>query len=286
MNKILITGGNGFAASYLKDLFSKDEVFLTDLKGEGIIPCDITNAKEVQKLIEKIKPDQIYHLAAIASPRIEHQDLVEKVNVGGTKNLLTAVRKSCPNAKILLVSSGYVYGDCKTPAKETDRINPLGAYAESKSKMEKLAQLEFADLDFYIARAFTHSGKGQSLGFFFPDVAKKISDAKATSNPVIEVFNPNTIRDFSHVKDIVRGYKAILEKGKVREAYNVCSGKAYKVMDIFEKMVKAAHLKDYQLKKIEHGIVLDLLGDDSKIKTLGYSPKYTVEDIIRDFSDS
>jgi GDP-4-dehydro-6-deoxy-D-mannose reductase len=217
MKRILITGANGFVAKYLKDLFKEDEVFLTDISGDEVIKCDITNKNDVYALINKTNPDEIYHLAAIASPRNEDRELVMKVNVTGSLNLLEAIREFCPKSKILLVSSGYVYGDCDKAADETALTNPQGIYAESKLEMEKEALEKFPSLHLLIARSFTHSGKGQQKGFFFPDISEKIKLAKQSENPEIEVFNPHNKRDFSHVKDIVRAYKLIVEKGKKGE---------------------------------------------------------------------
>jgi len=284
MKRILITGANGFVAKYLKDLFKKDEVFLTDISGANVMKCDITSPEQVRDLIKKTKPDEIYHLAAIASPRAEDAGLVSNVNVGGTLNILKAVKKIKPEAKILLVSSGYVYGNCKKPAKETDLANPEGIYAQSKLDMEREALASFADLNIYIARAFTHSGKNQSLGFFFPDMAQKIANAKKIKKPQIEVYNPQTKRDFTHVKDVVAGYKLILEKGSVGEIYNVCSGKSYNILEVFEEMAKQAKLKDYSVKKVKHGVVLDLLGDNSKITKIGFRTQHSINEIIEEFT--
>ena len=284
MKKILITGGGGFVASYLKDIFKSEKVFLTDIAGKGVEKCDITDKKSVFRLVEKISPDEIYHLAAISMPRVEDKKLVERVNVQGTLNLLEAVRKFSPQAKVLLVSTGYVYGNCKRPATEKDRPRPIGIYAQSKLEMEKQALKKFPDLNIYIARPFTHSGKNQGLGFFFPDTAKKIAEGKKQSNPEIEVYNPQTKRDFSHVEDIVSAYKMIMDKGTPKEIYNICSGKSYNILKIFEDMTKRANLKKYTVKRIKHGVVLDLMGNNSKIKNLGWKPEYDIDKIIDDFS--
>lgn len=284
MKRILITGANGFVAKYLKDLFKEDEVFLTDISGDDVIKCDITDKNDVYALINKTNPDEIYHLAAIASPRNEDRELVMKVNVTGTLNLLEAVREFCPKSKILLVSSGYVYGDCNKPADENAPTKPKGIYAESKLEMEKQTLEKFPNLNFVIARSFTHSGKNQQKGFFFPDIAAKIKLAKESGSNEIEVLNPDNKRDFTHVKDVVRAYKLIVEKGKRGEIYNICSGEANEVVAIFEKMAKASGMENYKIKGVQHGIVLDLVGNCDKLKKLGFKHKYSIDDIIKDFS--
>lgn len=283
MKKVLITGANGFVASYLKQLFRPDKVFLSDISGKGLIQCDISDKKSALDLIEKTHPDEIYHLAAISSPQVKDKVLIESVNVSGTLNLLEGVRKYAPHTKILLVSSGYVYGNCKKPAKEGDLPRPNGLYAKSKLEMERQALKKFPELNIYITRPFTHSGKGQPLGFFFPDMARKIAKAKKQINPEIEVFNPQTKRDFTHVEDVVRAYKLIVEKGTKGEIYNICQGKSYKIIALVKKMVVRSGLENYKIKQIKHGIVLDLLGDNSKIKKLGWKSKFNIDNIIDDF---
>lgn len=278
--KILISGANGFVGRYLKESLAKDEIYPVDLTGKGILSCDITDKNAVAKLIGQKLPDQIYHLAAIASPRVKDRELVNSVNVQGTLNILEAVRKFCPKTKVLLVSSGYVYGNCLKPATESSATKPIGVYAESKLEMERQALKKFPDLCIYIARPFTHSGKGQGLGFFFPDMAQKISVAKKETAPVIEVYNPETKRDFSHVKDVVLGYKLIINKGNPGETYNICSGKTYKIIDVVEKMIKRAGISSHTIRTVKHGIILDLAGNCSKIKKLGFKPKFNIDELI------
>lgn len=283
--QILITGASGFVGQYLaNELKETGTLFLTDVKkSRGIIPLDITRSSEVGKIIKKFKPDEIYHLAAISSPQVKDKALVEKVNVTGTLNILQGVRKFAPQAKVLLVSSGYVYGNCKKPATEKTPPRPNGLYAKSKLKMEREALKKFPDLNIYIARPFTHSGKGQPLGLFFPDMARKIAIARGQRDPEVEVYNPQTKRDFTHVKDVVRAYKIIIKKGVRGEIYNICLGKSYEILDLVKKMAKRSGLLSYKIKKIKHGIVLDLMGDNAKIKKLGWRAKFDVEKIIDDF---
>ena len=283
MKKVLITGANGFVGSYLKQQFKDRKVFLTDIEGNGLIKCDLSSRESALNLIEKVRPDEVYHLAAISSPQITDRSLVEKVNVTGTVNLLEAVRKFSPSAKVLLVSSGYVYGNRRTPATEKSRPRPVGLYAESKLRMEKEAFDNFPDLKIIIARPFTHSGKGQPLGLFFPDMAFKITEAKKQANPEIVVYNPQTRRDFTHVSDVVEAYKLIIKKGVVGEIYNICLGSSYTIRELVKRMARRSELETYKIKEIKHGIVLDLMGNNSKIKKLGWNPKYNINQIIDDF---
>ena len=281
MSKILITGGAGFVAPYLKKTLGSQEVTLTDLVGRGIIECDLTDPAQANSLIRKVRPDEVYHLAAISSPKNEDRAKVMKINVGGTLNLLRAIKKFSPQAKVLLVSTGYVYGNCQKAA-ESDRPNAREPYAQSKLKMEQEALGKFPELKIYIARAFNHSGSGQQLGFFFPDLAKKINEAKKSGSKTIEVINPDSARDFMHVKDTVAAYKLILAKGRAGEIYNVATGKKYKIIDLVARMLKAADLKNTKISRKEKKGVMSLVGSNERLKRLGFKPKHSIDDVISD----
>jgi len=284
MATILITGGNGFVAGYLKKICTRDKVILADKKRDkGIVALDITQLPQVESLIKKYQPDEIYHLAAISTQKFKDKKTIEKVNVQGSLNVLRACQKYSPQAKILLVSTGYVYGNCKKPAKETKKPNPKGLYAQSKLKMEQEALKKFPDLKIYISRSFNHSGAGQPLGFFFPDLAKKVLDYKNKKTSELEIFNGEEKRDFLHVKDVVRAYRLILKRGKPRQVYNVASGKAYKIEDITAQMIKKAGLKNPKIiKKQRPSDVKILVGDNSKLKSLLWKPKFQISKIISD----
>jgi len=285
MATILITGGGGFVAGHLKKEFTgADKVILADKKrGREVVALDITQPTQVERFIKKYRPDEIYHLAAISTQKFKDKKTIEKVNVQGSLNLLKAVRKYSPETKILLVSTGYVYGNCRKPAKETKKTNPQGPYAQSKLKMEREALKKFPKLKIYIVRSFNHSGAGQALGFFFPDLAKRISDYKKGKIAELEIFNGEEKRDFLHVKDVVRAYRVILKLGKPRQIYNVASGKAYKIKDITGQMIKKARLKKPRMvRKEKLSDVKVLVGHNSKLKALGWKPRYQVSKIISD----
>lgn len=281
MKKILVTGASGFVGKYLKNELDGD-IVATDYIGPNVVKCDITDPKAVDQLIKNVLPDEVYHLAGISSPREKDDELIISVNVCGTKNLLESIKRFSPKSKILLISSGYVYGSTSAPANEKTPAHPNGAYAKSKLAMEALVR-DFPGLHIVIARPFTHSGKGQGKGFFFPDVAEKIIKAKQDPNFEIELYNPETKRDFLHVKDVVKAYKLLMEHGKSGEIYNICSSKRYIIKDMFEEMCQMAGLKKKITKEIQHGIVVDLIGDNRKIMALGWKPKLSIDDIIRDF---
>lgn len=284
MKTILVTGGSGFVAGYLKDVLAPDNVVLADKnKSSHIREIDITDKSQVDDLISDLRPDEIYHLAALPYTWSKDMDAIFKVNVEGTLNILRAVQEFSPKSKILLVSTAYVYGNSNKLIHESDSTNPAGFYGESKLEMEKRALSEFPDLNIYIARSFNHSGSGQKAGFFFPDQNKKISEFKKGNLAEIEVVNPDSIRDFLDVCDVVRAYKLILEKGKPREIYNVCSGKGEKIGELVEKLIIKSNIKNPKIKISVNPSIKKLVGSNEKLKSLGFKPRYSIDDIVEQF---
>ncbi len=285
--RILITGGGGFVARYLADKLKEQDVLLSDAKEDRdrkVVELDITKSGKVEALIKKFHPEQVYHLAAITNPRFASAETIHEVNVKGSENLLLSCRKHAPHARILLVSSGYVYGECKEPAEENSPTHPIGPYAKSKIEMETLALKKFSDLDFVIARPFNHSGRGQQLGLVLPDLANQIKRFKQKEISQIHTFNLNDSRDFLHVKDVVRGYIILMDKGKSREIYNISSGKSVKIKEILRAMIEKSGLKNAKINEREKiGGLSKLVGSSRKIIRLGWEPKYSLDKIISDF---
>ncbi|MCX6809677.1 MAG: GDP-mannose 4,6-dehydratase [Candidatus Berkelbacteria bacterium] len=285
--KILITGGSGFVAKYLAQELKGADVLLADIREDTkkkVIGLDITKLSAVESLLKKFKPDQIYHLAAISSPRIAGEAKIREVNIGGTENLLKAARKYAPGVRILLVSTGYVYGECLKPASEGQKLNPIGPYAKSKAEMEKLALKNYKDLDIVVVRPFNHSGQGQQLGFVLPDLAKQIKLFKQKRISKIHSLNLDNARDLLHVKDVVRGYKLLMQKGKKHEIYNISSGKAVEIRKVLQALIQKSSLKNVKIfEQKQAGGLAKSVGSNAKIKRLGWKPKHSLDDVISEF---
>jgi GDP-4-dehydro-6-deoxy-D-mannose reductase len=282
---ILVTGAGGFVGKHLvRELKGSGELILTDAKkSRGIISLDITKAGMVDKAINKYRPDEIYHLAAIATQNYPDKKAFKKVNVAGTLNILKACKKHTLEAKILLVSTGYVYGQCNRPATEKTSPNPIGEYAISKIEMEQLAGQKFPDLNIYIARPFNHAGSGQPLGMLFPDLAQRARDYKTGKIKDFTIYNPSDKRDFLHVKDVCRAYKTILKSGKPWEVYNICSGRAYTMRELAQAMIKAAKIKKPKIVTSSRPTHVTILaGTNRKIKSLGWRARLSIETIAQD----
>lgn len=203
-----------------------------------LVACDLNGAKgeDIRRLIASTPPDHVYHFAAISSGAAADREAVFSVNVLGTQRLMAALTTEAPLARCLFASSGYVYGSCdaRQPAREEDPLHPLGMYAESKREGERYAR----DAGALVARAFNHTGPGQSDAFVVPTFAKQIAQIeRGCQEPQIKVGNLEAQRDFLDVRDVVRAYQMLLRAGQPAETYNVCRGEPYALQTVLSDLL-------------------------------------------------
>ncbi len=290
MKKALITGISGFVGPYLKRELEKNgyEVFGIDRTGgTNVFKCDLLDRKNVDDVIEKVKPDFIFHLAGFSSVKDswDKPDLCRKINVEGTKNLLDAIAKFNLKPRILIVTSAEVYGrPKKLPLTERSPLSPESPYAKSRVEQEKLLQ-NYKNLNWVVARSFNHTGPGQPAKFVIPEFAKQLAEIKkGLQKPVIKVGNLEAKRDFSDVRDVVRAYRLLLEKGRKHEIYNVCSGKSYKVEEMLNMMIENVGIdvkvvidKD-KFRPVDIG---ELRGDCGKLEGIGHTRNFKLDMTIK-----
>ena len=299
--KALITGVDGFVGKYLSEylLKQKYEVYGTTIsekyKNEKIkiYKMNLLDEKEVNKVIKMIKPDKIFHLAGQSAVGLswEKPVLTVNINVNGTLNLLEAVRNYSKDSKILIVGSSDQYGPIKPeecPIKESKIQNPQSPYGVSKKAQEEMCKLYVNDYhtNIIMVRAFNHIGAGQSTNFVVADFASKIAQIEKGSEPVLKVGNLESFRDFTDVRDIVRGYSLLLEKGKIGEIYNIGSGKEVKVSEILKKLVSMSK-KEIKIEidpnKFRPVDVPLVVCDNSKIKKdTGWETEFLINDTLEE----
>ncbi|MCH9032483.1 MAG: SDR family NAD(P)-dependent oxidoreductase, partial [candidate division Zixibacteria bacterium] len=245
---ILVTGGAGFAGSHLLELLleegykpfasvNSDESIenISHLKKSiEIIRCDVRNKKQVEKMISKVGPVWVFHLAAISSvgDSFDNDRLTYEVNFTGTLNLLESLRNSAMLQKFISIGSPDCYGIFSPHAKllkEDQPLNPISPYGISKVAAENIARLNFRQQGFpaVFVRPFNHTGPRQADRFVIPSFCKQIAEIEnGLRKPVLMVGDLSARRDLSDVRDIVSGYLLAAQKGQPGEIYHLSSGRA------------------------------------------------------------
>lgn len=306
--KILITGATGFAGSHLVEYLIKHGgvvygTYLVDknlkeldfLKNRvNFLKLDLLDRKATENLIFKIKPDEIYHLAALTSPAKSFTDPKETLvnNILAEINLLEAVKDLGLKSKILIVGSADEYGIVakeNIPIDESTPLNPTNPYSVSKIAQDFLGLQYFNSykLNIYRARPFNHIGPRQQERFVVPSLCQQIAlIEKGKQEKIIKVGNLTTIRDFTDVRDIVKAYSLLLQKGKPGEVYNIGSGKGYEIKKVLNLLLSFTKVKikievdPLLLRPVENPIII---ADSSLFrKTTGWEPRIPLEKTLQD----
>lgn len=255
--KALIIGAAGFVGGYLiRELSAADwEVHATCLPNEKIseecpsYPLDIMKKEDISALLDEITPDIVYHLAAQSSVSVSWKkpQLTAEINVIGTINVLEALREAKKqDIRTVLIGSGEEYGYIRQgacPLSESEPLNPGNIYAATKACQGMLGEIyaRAYKMDIIMVRAFNHSGPKQSNIFVISDFCRQIAEIeKGMKEPVISVGNLSAKRDFTDVRDVVRAYRLLGEKGKSGTVYNVGRGRAVEIQFILDTALSFA----------------------------------------------
>lgn len=304
--KALITGIDGFVGGYLLEYLLKQDIdvwgtTLEDSKKSEekfsqaqVRQMDITNKDQVKAVLEKCKPDYIFHLAAQSSAAISWKKtkLTMEVNINGTINLLDSVRELNIKPRILLIGSSEEYGYVKPkdiPVNENQTLEPGNPYAVSKIAQSMIGKVyaRAYNMDIVMVRAFNHIGPGQSPTFVASDFAKRIAEIeKGLLEPTLLVGNLEAERDFTDVRDIVKAYYELATKGNSEELYNVGSGNSYKIKKILDVLLSLTNSEikvENDPNRMRPSDVPIVKCDDSKLKNLiGWAPKYSIQQTLED----
>ena len=235
--QILVTGAGGFAGPHL----------LTELEGEGVpLEADVTDASALIAAVAAAAPKAVIHLAALSSvaESWEATGKVWQVNVLGTVNLLEAVGRVAPNARVLVASTGEVYGRAATtPTPETEPVAPISPYAASKAAAElACAQAAQKGLDVVVARAFQHEGPGRDERFAIGSWAAQIARAEEAGGGTVRVGDLSSKRDLTDVRDVCRAYELLVDASVPAGTYNVASGRSVEMRAALEFLVGLAEV--------------------------------------------
>lgn len=295
--KILVTGADGFVGSRLVPrLLDQGHEVIAAVRPPGTPGPVDSRARKVDlelnqpasvRAIAGTRPEAVVHLAAISSGSEARRDpgLAWEVNTVGTARLADALVDG--NPLFLLISTAEVYGaGPSVPRTETDPAAPCSPYAASKLAAE-IAALEIyrrAGLRVVVARAFAHTGAGQDQRFVVPAFAARLRLAKKVSAPAVRVGNLTHVREFLHVDDVVNAYVLLLSRGRPGEIYNVASGRAVTLEELFYLLCdlvghRAVPEADPSLMRTAD--IPYLVGDAAKLRAAtGWAPRKTLEQTL------
>lgn len=312
--RVLITGITGFVGPHLAEhaLSQGAEVFgtLRWRSNRGavaplgsrvtLLECELRDPASVLRLIQRVRPDRIIHLAAQsfvpASMDAPHETFAS--NVDSTLNLLEAMRLVGGDIAFLNVGSSEEYGlvhPDEVPVTEENPLRPNSPYAVSKVAQDLLGY-QYAvsyQMRVFRTRAFNHVGPGQSDVFVLPTFARQIAEIEAGKREaVLHVGNLDARRDFTDVRDVVRAYWLVLERGAPGEVYNVCSGQAPTIREALEGLLALAKVRSISVRPDPHRMRPSdapiVCGDFRRLAAAtGWRPEIpftrTLEDILEDW---
>jgi GDP-4-dehydro-6-deoxy-D-mannose reductase len=241
--RVFVTGAGGFVGSRL----------VPRLQAEGYATrgsdreVDVTSQPAIEDALAEAKPDAIIHLAALSSVAQSANEPMAcfRTNFLGSLNLLAAVERCTPRARVLLVSSGDVYGTGPAdapPYVEGDPLLPRSPYARSKAAAEQLgARAAQRGMDVVRVRPFNHIGPGQTDRFVASSFAQQLCEmAAGKREPRMRVGNLESVRDFMHVDDVIDAYLRLLDPAVPAALYNISSGVGLAVGALLDQLIELA----------------------------------------------
>lgn len=263
----------------------------------NLVECDLMDAFSTHKLIGSVRPDRIFHLAAQShvpaswnAPATTIQD-----NVVGQVNLFEAIREAEIDPLVQIAGSseeyGMVYPD-EVPMKESNPLRPLSPYAVSKVAQEMLAYQYYQSyrIRSVVSRGFNHSGPRRGENFVDSSFARQIAlIEKGKQEAVISVGDLTSKRDFTDVRDMVRGYWLMLEKGKPGEVYNIGSGNTRPMQEVLDLLLSMSKVKvevRVDPARLRPSDVMILWADATKfMDATGWKPTIPYEQTLSDLLD-
>jgi GDP-4-dehydro-6-deoxy-D-mannose reductase len=307
--RVLITGITGFVGSHLAEwaLAQGAEVVgsvrwrsktehIEHLRDRlQLVNSDLRDLSSVRTLLEQARADYIVHLAAQSFVGASWETPMETLltNAVSQMNLFEAIRQLGTTARFLVIGSseeyGLVYPD-ELPIRETNPLRPLSPYAVSKVTQDLMGFQYWKSygLDIVRARAFNHDGPRRGDAFATSSFAKQLAEAEAgLREPFVEVGDLKPTRDFSDVRDIVRGYWALLERGVAGEVYNLCSGVDWSIERVLSFLIASSKLERVEIRhdpnRLRPSDVPALRGSADKIReAVGWTPRIPLEQTLVD----
>lgn len=307
--RILVTGASGFAGGHLTELLVSTRA--SDLAGlgrgtswpeelkhlQGQVPiesCDLTDRSAVEAVVRRCQPDQIFHLAgyAHAGQSFRESDAAWAGNLTATRRLYEAVERWGGRPRILSIGSGLVYGDpCEADHAHDEQcpLLPASPYAASKAAADLVGHqfARFPGLDIVRARPFNHLGPRQSPSYAVAHFARQIVQIeRGRQPPVLETGNLTPARDFLDVRDVVRAYRLLMERGRTGEVYNIASGVARPIQAVLEALLSFTPVRvevRAQGALLRASDIATVRGNSAKLRReTGWRPEVEFQQTLRD----
>lgn len=300
MQKILVTGAEGFTGSWMVKLLQERGIdvvggvwnrarkLTVERAGGKALVCDVTDAINVARVVASVQPQAIIHLAGLVGGQLAYEEplLAYQTTVTAWANILDAARRTAPRTRILLVSAADVYGSAHATGHaipETTPVTPDSTFGSLKLAAESIAATFHRDyhLDVLIARPFNFVGAGQPDDQFWGSVALA---AKRSGQGLIPAGLPGADARFDllHVADVVSAYQAILQNGKPNTIYNVCSGGLTSFGAVWSQLTGAtAPPGATQTPREFVGPIPNLCGDHSRLLGCGWKPAHSIESAVQ-----
>jgi GDP-4-dehydro-6-deoxy-D-mannose reductase len=288
VSRVLVTGARGFVGRYLVEHLEQSGADVTGWTREQV---DLLDRRAVARAIADLRPGIVYHCAGAAHVGQSFGNIADTLaaNVLGTHHVLGALRSAGVSARVLITGSSLVYRQSDRPLTEDDPTGPATPYALSKLAQEMLGRRGVIDdrQHVLLTRPFNHTGPRQAPTYAAPTFAQQIAlIEKGRIRPEIVVGNLDSSRDLHDVRDTVRAYTTIVDRGQPGRVYNVCSGQSFKIRDVLDRLVSMSRVPvtvtvDPERYRPSDNLVL--WGDRSRIeRELGWRPEIPLQQTLTD----
>jgi GDP-4-dehydro-6-deoxy-D-mannose reductase len=297
--RALVVGADGFVGRWLvRHLLERGDSVAAVVGAryqapiEGVSEVHQLDVRDVAALgaaVAAAEPDAVYYLAAVshAERREELADAAGIAVVGSVNALIACAALGSPT-RFLYVSSAHVYGNADVvPIPESGPVRPHNVYGAAKAAAEAalLALGPAAGVEVVVARPFNHIGPGQRRGFLVPSLAEQVRALPSGGRGVVRVGAPDMVRDFTDVRDVVRAYRLLVERGEAGSIYNVASGNGLSVRQVVDELLAVAGVQANL--QVDASIIRDgepqvLVGDPSRLAALGWRPERSLRQTLAD----
>jgi GDP-4-dehydro-6-deoxy-D-mannose reductase len=310
--RALVTGISGFVGGHLAEHLVAEGDLVVGLSASGRWPaeladlgktvrierCNLVEQSEADlaDLIRRKQPEVIYHLAAQSNPQGSVADPrgTWTLNLGGSLNLLEAVKVSGQKPRVVLVSSGVCYGNPAPefiPVSEDCPVRPNNPYAASKAAVDLLGIEHYLahGTDVVMVRPFNHAGPRQLPRYVLAGFAFQVAEVERGCRSYLEVGNLEVVRDFTDVRDVVRAYRLLSQHGQPGEIYNLGSGHGTKLADALDYLCSQSTTTvqvQVDFKRVRSIDQPFLVANAGKLRTaVGWKPRYSIEQTLADMLD-